>query len=105
MKWRALVALSVCLLASTATAVARSSAGHPGHDVDEAAVSAAMDGSAADVSCWEDYVRRALEIYANLTECVSENEWYDVIGYWICEASYEFGALMAALELIECFVS
>jgi hypothetical protein len=104
MKWGALLALGVCLLASAVPAAGRSPAGHTGHHNDIPAASAALDASGADVGCWEEYVRRALEIYENLAECLAGNEWYDMIGYWICEASYEFGALMAALELIECFL-
>jgi hypothetical protein len=94
----------VCLLASAVPAVGRT-AGHAGHSGEAPPAVSMLDASGMDdAGCWEDYVRRALEIYANLAECASENEWYDFIGYWICEASYEFGALMAALQLIECFL-
>jgi hypothetical protein len=68
------------------------------------AADAAPSASAAvdPAGCWDDYVVRAIEVYLNYLDCALKNEWYDFIGYFICELSYEFGALMAMVKFLSC---
>ena len=107
---RGILVVAVCLVALASSAV------HGQHDAGDAAHHAAPDAGAAaagpptavaidTAGCWDDYVARAIEIYLNLIDCTLKNEWYDWIGYLICELSYEFGAVMALAKFLACLNS
>lgn len=106
MKWRSLVVTGWLLMSAVASANGSQPASHTAHAREDAAgtpaVAAAAPAASVAGECWIDYVERAIEIYWNLIECVTENEWYDSFGYLICELSYEFGAFMAFIRLMAC---
>ena len=108
MKGRILV-VAVCLVTLASSVI------HGQHDAGDAAHHAAPEAGVAAAGpptaavdaagCWDDYVARAIEIYLNLIDCTLKNEWYDWIGYLICELSYEFGAVMALAKFLACLHS